>query len=407
MRAGLLGKKLPHSFSPEIHAMLGSYSYMLFEKEECELEAFLKQGPFDGINVTIPYKKAVIPYLDALSPRARLLGSVNTILRRSDGSLYGDNTDYAGFLYLVQKSKIELKGRKTLILGTGGSSITVGAVAKELGAEPIITISRQGENNYTNLTKHADAEIIINTTPVGMYPNNGESPLSLELFPACMGVIDIIYNPARTKLLFDAERRQIPCANGLSMLVAQAKAASELFTGQSIDDRQIDLIVSSIENKTKNVILIGMPGCGKTTVGKALAKLTGRPFVDCDEEIVKQTGCTIPEIFRVQGEEAFRRIETDVTARLAKESGWIIATGGGVVTKNRNEYLLGQNAYVIHLTRETAALDITGRPLSQTGSLEKMAQERLPLYGRLADYTVTVDGGMKTAQKICSAIGIG
>ena len=387
--------------------MLGNYSYMLFEKEECELEAFLKQGPFDSINVTIPYKKAVIPYLDALSPRARSLGSVNTILRRSDGSLYGDNTDYAGFKYLVQKSKIELKGRKTLILGTGGSSITAQAAAEELGARPIITISRQGENNYTNLEKHADAEIIINTTPVGMYPNNGESPLSLDLFPDCQGVIDIIYNPARTKLLLDAERRQIPCANGLSMLVAQAKAASELFTSQSIDDRQVDLIVSSIEKKTKNIILIGMPGCGKTTVGQALAKLTGRPFVDCDEEIVKQTGCTIPEIFRVQGEEAFRRIETDVTARLTKESGWIIATGGGVVTKARNEYLLRQNAYIVHLTRETAALDITGRPLSQANDLAKIAKERMPLYRRLADYTVPVDGGLQTAQNICSAIGIG
>ncbi|MCI8590543.1 MAG: shikimate kinase [Clostridiales bacterium] len=406
MRAGLLGKKLPHSFSPEIHAMLGHYSYVLFEKEEDELETFLKQGPFDGINVTIPYKKAVIPYLDALSPRAKALGSVNTILRREDGSLYGDNTDYAGLLYLIQKNNIDLKNRKTLILGTGGSSITAKAVAEELGASPIINISRRGENNYTNLERHADAEIIINTTPVGMYPNNGESPLSLDLFPACQGVIDIIYNPSLTRLLFDAKCRQIPYANGLSMLVAQAKAASELFTGQSIDNKQIDQIVSSIEKKTKNIILIGMPGCGKTTVGKTLSKLTGRPFVDCDEEIVKQTGLSIPEIFAGQGEEAFRRIETDVTARLAKESGLIIATGGGVVTKERNEYLLRQHAYIVHLTRETVLLATTGRPLSQKGNLEKMYLERKPLYQRLADYTVQVDGASETAQKICSEIGI-
>ncbi|MCI8332582.1 MAG: AAA family ATPase [Clostridiales bacterium] len=406
MKAGLLGKKLPHSFSPEIHAMLGSYSYTLFEREEDELAAFLTEEPFDGINVTIPYKKAVIPYLDALSPRAQSLGSVNTIIRRKDGTLYGDNTDYAGFLYLVQKSKIDVKGRKTLVLGTGGSSVIVQAAAKELGADPIITISRRGENNYTNLAKHADAEIIINTTPVGMYPKNGESPLSLDLFPNCRGVIDIIYNPAYTKLLYDAQCRQIPCANGLSMLVAQAKAASELFTGCSIDDRQIDRIVSAIEKKTKNIILIGMPGCGKTTVGKALARLTNRPFVDCDEEIVKQTGCSIPEIFAEQGEETFRRIETEVTARLAKESGLIIATGGGVVTKKRNEYPLRQNAFIFHLEREIAALDIKGRPLSQTNSLEKMAHERMPLYRRLADYTVTVDGGPETAKKICSLIGI-
>lgn len=405
MRAGLLGQKLPHTFSPEIHSMLGDYSYEKFEVEEANLAEFLREGPFDGINVTIPYKKAVLPFLSALSQRAEAIGSVNTICRRKDGTLFGDNTDIEGFLYLVRKSGIDFAGRKVLVLGTGGSGIMVRAAAEQLGARAVVMISRSGQDNYTNLERHADAEVIVNTTPVGMYPNNGECLLNINEFKDCKGVIDIIYNPAKTKLLLDAERFGIRCANGLTMLVAQAKAAAELFTGHSIDDEKIEQIVRHIEKKTKNIILIGMPGCGKTTIGRVLADLLGRPFIDCDEQIIKTAGCSIPDIFEQRGEAGFRALETQITARFAKESGLVIATGGGVVTRAANHDLLRQNAFIIHLERTLNELDITGRPLSLKNNLEEMASVRMPMYQALADFTVSVQDARQTAQEIVHLLG--
>ena len=300
MKCGLLGRKLGHSYSPQIHGLLGDYSYDLFEKEPEELTAFLRDGDFSGINVTIPYKKDVIPSLDELSPAARKIGSVNTIVRRSDGSLFGHNSDYFGFVSLVNHSGIAVEGKKVLVLGSGGTSNMVVAALRDLGAAPVV-ISRSGENNYDNLHLHADASVIVNATPVGMYPNTGVSPIDLNRFPKLEGVLDVIYNPAKTKLLLDAEALGIPHENGLWMLVAQAKEASEYFTGNKLSDDMIGKIHQKLSRQMKNIVLIGIPGCGKSTIGNLLAEKLGRKFVDADAEIVQMAGKPIPEIFAQDG----------------------------------------------------------------------------------------------------------
>ena len=279
LKCGLLGQKLGHSYSPAIHGMLADYDYQLFEREPEQLEDFLKNGDWDGINVTIPYKKAVLPYCAELSETARRIGSVNTIVRRPDGSLYGDNTDAYGFESLVRKSGIDVRGKKALVLGSGGASVTVVAVLKMLGAESVTVISRGGEDNYDNLAKHADARIIANTTPVGMYPNNGQAAVDLAQFPQCEGVLDVVYNPARTALLLHAEKLGIPCAGGLYMLVAQAKRSSELFTGSSIPDSEIGRIEKLLSGQMKNIVLVGMPSSGKSTLAAALGERLGLSLI--------------------------------------------------------------------------------------------------------------------------------
>lgn len=345
MNCGLLGRKLGHSYSPQIHAHLGSYRYALFEKEPEELEAFLKNGDFTGLNVTIPYKKDVIPYLDELSPAAERLGAVNTIVRRPDGRLVGHNTDYFGFRWLVKKSGLAVAEKKVLVLGSGGASNTAVAVLWELGAD-VVVISRSGENNYENLDRHADAAVIVNTTPVGMYPNTGKSPLSLEHFPALEGVLDVVYNPARTQILLDASARGLITENGLWMLVAQAKESAEWFTGRKMEDEVIARIHRALRRQMENIILIGMPGCGKTTVGQQLAQALGRRFVDADEALEAKAGRKITQIIPAEGEAAFRTLETETLAELGKQSGLVIATGGGCVTQQRNFDLLHQNGAV-------------------------------------------------------------
>lgn len=272
---GLLGERLGHSFSPAIHRQLAGYDYQLVELPPEEVEPFLRTGRFRGLNVTIPYKKTVMACCDALSPAAERIGSVNTLLRRPDGTLYGDNTDYDGFRYLLQAAGAQVRGKKALVLGSGGASLTVHAVLADLGARETVGISRNGPNNYENLDRHADAQLIVNATPVGMYPNARVSPVDLEQFPNCEGVFDLIYNPARTQLLLDAERRGLLCSNGLGMLVAQAKAAAERFLGRAIPDSRVEEITRQMERQTQNLLLIGMPGCGKTTVGQLLAERLG------------------------------------------------------------------------------------------------------------------------------------
>ena len=389
---GLLGRKLGHSYSPAIHAFLGDYSYQLFEIEPDELEDFLHNGGFDAINVTIPYKKDVIPYLDELSPVAEKLGAVNTIVRRPDGKLTGHNTDYYGFRSMLEKSGLDCENKKVLVLGSGGASVTVCAVLEEIGAN-VVVISRTGENNYTNLHLHQDAAILVNTTPVGMYPHVGQSPVDLESFPRLEGVLDIIYNPARTKLLLDAEEKGLVTMNGLWMLVAQAKEASEWFTGSKLDDGLIGTIYASLRRRMENYILIGMPGCGKTTIATHLSRLTQREYkvVDADAEIERKAGKTIPEIFAQDGEDVFRKLETQVLAELGKQSGLIIATGGGCVTRQENYPLLHQNGILIWIQRNTALLPTEGRPLSQQQRLEDMYRLRKPLYEAFADCTVQND----------------
>ena len=386
MKCGLLGRKLGHSYSPQIHTYLGSYSYDLFEKEPEEVGDFLQNGDFSAINVTIPYKQTVIPFCDELSETARRIGAVNTLVRRPNGRLVGHNTDYYGFLSTIKHTGMDPAGKKVLIIGSGGASKPAIAVMEELGAQ-VVVISHK-ENTVQNLQLHRDAAILVNATPVGMYPNAGASPVDLALFPHLEGVIDMIYNPARTKLLLDAQARGIVAENGLWMLVAQAKEAAEWFTGCAIDDAVIQKIHGQLKLQMENIILIGMPGSGKSTIGRTLAQKMGRAFADADEAIVKEAGMSIPEIFATSGEEGFRQIETKVLARLGQESSLVIATGGGCVTRRENDPLLHQNGICVWLTRDLEKLPTEGRPLSQQTKLEQMYQIRKPLYTQFADYTV-------------------
>ena len=392
LKCGLLGEKLGHSYSPQIHSMLADYEYKLFEKSPEELEDFLKSGEFDGLNVTIPYKKSVMPYCAELSPTAAQIGSVNTIVRRSDGSLYGDNTDAFGFENLIVHNGIEVKGKKALVLGTGGASVTAQAVLKNLGASEVVVISRKGEVNYENIAKHADAEIIANTTPVGMYPNNGKAAVDLTQFPKLSGVLDVVYNPARTALLLQAEKLCIPCAGGLYMLVSQAKRSCELFTGKSIPDSEIDRIERVLSHQMQNIVIIGMPGSGKTAVSTMLAERLGRKIFDTDTIVSEKAGVTIPEIFAAQGEAGFRKLETEATAEVGKLSGNIISTGGGVVTVADNYELLHQNGVIVWIERDTNKLARDGRPISLSSDLNELYAARLPLYERFADIKADNNG---------------
>ena len=398
MKCGLLGRTLGHSYSPAIHAQLGDYSYQLFEKEPEELSDFLQNGDFTGLNVTIPYKKDVVPYCAQLSDAAQALGSVNTLLRRPGGTLYGHNTDYDGFLSLVRHSGVDVRGKKALVLGSGGASVTVCAVLRSLGAE-VVVISRSGEDNYQNLHRHADASIIANTTPVGMYPRNGQRPVDLAAFPHCVAVYDIVYNPERTALMLQAEALGIPAFGGLHMLVAQAKSASELWQGKTIPDTETPRIEALLRRSMRNIVLIGMPGCGKSTVAAALGEALGRSVHDSDQRIVELSGMPIPEIFATQGEDAFRALETEAIAELSKQSGIILATGGGCVTREENYPLLHQNATIFWLQREISQLPTDGRPLSQAGKLQEMYDRRAPLYARFADQIIDNNGTLDDTLK--------
>ena len=390
MKFGLLGRKLGHSYSPMIFDLMGGYRYDLFEREPDGIEDLLKNGDFDGLNVTIPYKKEVLQYLDEIDPLALRLGAVNTIVKKG-GKLFGYNSDYYGFLSLVQRTRIEPPNKKVLVLGSGGASVTVRAVLEDLGAQ-VVLISRSGEDNYTNLDRHRDAALIVNTTPVGMYPHNGSAPLSLEGFTALEGVLDLIYNPARTQLLMECEKYGIPGFNGLWMLVAQAKQSAQWFLDRELPESLVSDIHQKLRDKMENIALVGMAGCGKSTVGRALAKETGKKFVDADAEVEDLAGKTIPEIFAQDGEEEFRRLETLVLDRLGKQSGLVIATGGGCVTRERNYPLLHQNSRIIWLKRCPTRLPTEGRPLSQKTSPVELYEMRKPMYKAFADATVDNEG---------------
>jgi len=401
---GLLGRKLSHSWSPEIHKQLGSTPYSLIEKEPEELAAFLESTGLDAMNVTIPYKKDVIPFCTAISDEARKLGSVNTLVKRPDG-WHGYNTDYFGFCHMLKDAGIAALGKKCLVLGSGGASVTVVAALQDLGAKSVTVISRSGPDNYENLHRHADAQIIVNTTPVGMYPNNGQTPVALSDFPFCEGVADLIYNPAMTKLLLDAEALGIPYAGGLTMLVAQAKLASELFRGITLPDALIPEITGSLRRNMRSIVLIGMPGCGKTTVSRLLSQELGMPLYDADAEIELEAGMPIPEIFAKDGEDGFRRVETHVLQRLGKMTGIILSTGGGCVTREENFSALRQNGFVVWLKRDLHLLPMDGRPLSQAGKLAEMYRIRKPLYKKFAHIAVENSGTVEeTVQAIREAL---
>lgn len=389
-RFGLIGYPLGHSFSPQIHRRLGSWPYELHPLQPEELGPFLQAGEFSGLNVTLPYKTAVIPYCGELSPIARRIGSVNTILRRPDGTLYGHNTDYDGLRGLLEQAGLaqEFTDRKVLVLGSGGASLTARTVAQDLGAGEVVVISRSGPDHYGNLDRHADARFILNTTPVGMYPNTGKAPLDLKLFPLCRGVCDIVYNPARTQLMLDAQQLDIPAVGGLGMLVGQAKAAAELFLGKTLESGLAAGITREIRNETENMVLIGMPGCGKSTVGRALADRTGRRLVDIDQELEQELGCAIPDFFAQKGEAAFRQAESEMLARFCRESGLVIACGGGAVTVPENIDVMRQNGRLVYLRRPLEELPTEGRPVSQSRPLEELFAQRRPLYESAADLTV-------------------
>ena len=404
-RCGLIGEKLGHSFSPAIHGKLADYEYRLYELSPGQLGPFLEKKEFDGLNVTIPYKKTVIPYCDELTEAAKSIGSVNTIVKRADGTLLGHNTDYDGIMWLLKNAGAQVQGKKAVVLGTGGASLTVQAALRNLGAAQVVVISRSGEDNYENIARHSDAKILINATPVGMYPKTGVSPVDLDVFTALEGVFDVVYNPAKTQLLLEAEKRGIPCANGLGMLVAQAKAACERFTGQPVADEKVYTIKAEMERTTRNVMLIGMPGSGKSTVGAALAESLGRRLVDVDERIVEMAGCSIPEIFAKDGEEGFRQIEHQALCEVSKESGLVIATGGGVVTRPENLDPMRQNSLIVWLLRDTALLPKDGRPLSQANSLTEMFKVREPLYRAAADCIADNNGSLEdTVKQILEAM---
>ncbi|MCR5173838.1 MAG: shikimate kinase [Oscillospiraceae bacterium] len=404
LSCGLLGRKLGHSYSPRIHSLLGDYEYLLYEKQPEELEDFLREGPWTGLNVTIPYKKSVIPFCDELSDVAAATGSVNTLVRRPDGTLFGDSTDGFGFARMVQGSGLDLSGKKVLILGSGGACAAVRYALTSMGALPVV-ISRTGPDNYGNLSLHRDAAAIVNTTPVGMYPDNGASPLSLDVFERLDAVYDIIYNPERTALMMDAEERGIPAFGGLTMLVAQAKRSSERFTGIDLPDRLIGQIAARLSGDMRNLVLVGMPGCGKSTVAALLGEKTGRDVLDSDCEIVQNRSLSIPEIFSSEGEDAFRTYETQALARLGSLSGRIISTGGGAVLREENYRLLHQNSVIIWITRDLSRLARDGRPLSEGADLEAMYRVREPRYRRFADLIVSNDGPPEqTAARILEAL---
>lgn len=403
---GLCGKTLAHSYSKGLHNFLGNPDYELLSFTKEEFYDFFRLRPFRGVNVTIPYKKDALALCDVVAPEAKAIGSVNTVVNR-DGVLYGYNTDYFGFSYLLDRIGIEPCGKKVIILGTGGTSLTAHAVLKDRGAREILTVSRTGTLNYENITAHADAELLINTTPVGMYPNNADRPaIELSDFPALSGVVDVIYNPLRTRLVYEASVRGIPAIGGLGMLSAQAVAAHELFFDKPFDDREgvIKACLDDCLARVSELILVGMPGCGKSTIGALYAEKMERPFYDADEEFTKAFGKTPAEVITSCGEKDFRAMETKVLEELTKRPGCVLATGGGAVLSPYNRFLLKQNAKVIYLERPLEELATEGRPLSgDLSRLKQLYNERAPLYREVADECLTLEEA-KNALQIQSSV---
>lgn len=402
MEYGLIGEKLGHSFSREIHNLLASYTYDLKELPKNELDAFMKSRNFKGVNVTIPYKESVIPYLDEIDEAAKAIGAVNTIVNR-EGRLIGYNTDFYGMRELLLSRSIRIEKRFVAVLGTGGTSKTACAVAKSLGASRIVRVSRNphsdGDISYDELEAiKTDIQIIINTTPVGMYPNENCAPLDIDGFSALEGVVDAIYNPLRTKLISDARARQIRAAGGLYMLAAQAARAAELFTGDCNMMQKTEKAYCFVLENKQNIVLVGMPGSGKSTLGRMLAKKTGKAFYDSDSEIEKQTGMCIPDYFSKYGEDGFRAIETDVIKRLSLLGGIVIATGGGTVIRSENIDSLAKNGIIVYLDRPISDIKITSnRPLTRSvDDLKKKYYERHEMYEKSADITVMVKGSEKS-----------
>lgn len=400
MKYGLIGEHLGHSYSREIHAQVADYDYELCEVAPEELDSFLRKAEFRAINVTIPYKQSVIPYLSYISPQAESIGAVNTVVNR-DGKLWGYNTDFAGMEALIARMGLSLRGKKVLILGTGGTSKTARAVCESAGAREILKVSRRASGEAVSyeqaVSGHGDAEILINTTPVGMYPRCGEAPIDLAHFPRLEGVVDAVYNPLRTRLVQAGQERGVPAEGGLYMLAGQGVCASAIFLGKEFDPALTEGVYRAILGRKQNIVLIGMPSCGKTTVGRLLAERCGRRLIDTDEKIVGRLGEPIADFMARNGEATFRDVEQEVVAGVADESGCVIATGGGAVLRQENLRLLRQNGLLVFLDRPLEKLMPTAdRPLSASReALERRYRERYGLYVAAADLVVDASGAIE------------
>ena len=416
MKCGLLGEKLGHSYSPQIHSMFSDYEYILYEKTPSQVEEFVKEGSWNGLNVTIPYKKTVIPFCDILSDVALATGSVNTLVKTKDGVIFGDNTDAFGFSCLLKKNNINPQRKKTLVLGNGGACASVKNVLEANGAS-VTVISRSGPDNYANLAKHEDAALIVNTTPVGMYPENGISPIGLGVFSNLSAVIDIIYNPFRTALMLQAENMGILMDNGLYMLCAQAYESSRRFElsvsargendfrkqGRVTDQGNeiINKVYNKLAGEMNNIILIGMPGSGKSSVARELGKMTGRTVADLDRAFLEKYGTEPGKFILEHGEEKFRQLETEIVREYGKKSGQIISTGGGCVTRPENYPLLHQNGRIAWIKRDVCKLETTGRPISIAAGNDELFRKRKSLYESFADISVDNVGSVKeTAMEV-------
>ena len=401
---GLIGEKLSHSWSAEIHEMLGSFPYQLHELSASELKGFLKEQPWRGLNVTIPYKKDACALADSVSEDAQAIGAANTLVKDVNGLIAADNTDVYGFEYLVKSLKVNLSQKKAIVFGAFGGAGQAICYALKKGGAYVVGVSRNPHESssyidcaitYDQLKLHYDADLLVNATPVGMSPHAGVSPLSKEelaAFTSLQCVIDLIYNPLRSQLLLDAESLGILNANGLKMLVAQAARASSLFLGQDVSDSQIESISRELHASKENIVLIGMPGVGKTSTGEALAKLLNRPWIDTDFLIKQKAHCEVATYLQAHGEVAFRRLEHEVIQEISSMSGAVISCGGGVVVTPANYQLLRQNGKLVYLTRPLEELALAGRPLSQSVGIQKLATERLPLYEVWADLTFSCLG---------------
>lgn len=402
-KCGILGEHLSHSFSPFIHSYLCDYAYDIYEVAPDDLESFMKNNDLDAWNVTIPYKKAVIPFLDYISPEAEVIGAVNLIIKK-DGKLYGYNTDYFGFEYMLESSGVDIKGKKVVLFGTGGASVALRAVLEDKKAGSIVSIGIE-DNTKEFVSLHSDASVIVNATPVGMYPNNRKAVTDISLFDSLEAVLDIVYNPMHTEIMLNAEEKGITAIGGLSMLVAQAVKGAEIFTGEKFDKDTTEKVISKIALSTQNIILIGMPSSGKSSVGNFLASKLERPFFDADEEFEKMHGITPATAITALGEDKFRLMEQEVIASLGKMSGAVIATGGGAVTRKENYPSLHQNGIIIFIERDIYKLSTEGRPLSKAGALQELYERRKDAYFGFADIVTDNNSSLEiTVDKIISEL---
>ena len=405
---GLLGQRLLQSLSPEIHRELGNFRYELFQLTPDKLDEFFERKEFSGLNVTSPYETEVIRYCDELTPRAAAIGSVDTITVDENGRLTGDNCEYDGFAYTLKKCGIDVSGQKVLIFGSGESARTVKAVVRDIGAREIVTVTEMGQVNYENFYEHSDANIIINSTHTGMYPHNGEKLCDLRKFPEIRGVLDLVYNPRRTRLICQAEDMKIPNSDSLSMLVAQHYMTEIKFGLIEPDEELMKATYKTMSDRRKNIIFVGLTGCGKTTIAKVVAAKLGRPCIDVDKLIEMKAGLPLPAIFGAYGEKYYRELETETLKKITRNGGQVIATESGAVLNEDNLYYLRQNGYIVWLTRDLEELQLNGVYLARNlNALKRIYDERSPIYKEIADITVEVtDNAEKTVFEIIQKMNI-